>query len=405
LKDDIRKMLEARLARMSPAERRRLYNRALKLRKRASKSRAVKGAGRRRSNHLSSHDDWEDSPRFEKSKRRSSDSLDAYVLQLLLQDEDIAGAEAVPRDPARTRNGTVVAVTAGACAVRVGGERLDCMLPPDITAVQISAVAVGDSVSFTTEKKEKNAPPRVTEVLPRRTTLSRPDPHIPERERLIAANIDVAVIVVSVKAPPLRVRLIDRYLIATQRGGAKPLICVNKIDLIESAEERTRIDGILEPYRAIGVCTLSASATTGTGIAELQSALGGLRCVVVGRSGVGKSSLLNAMWPDLALRTTAISEWADKGKHTTTSSALYELPGGIEVIDTPGVRQFGLWKITRGELRWYFPEFDAHASACRFQDCSHTNEPACAVKQAVERGEVAPARYDTYLRILPTLEG
>ena len=161
---------------------------------------------------------------------------------------------------------------------------------------------------------------------------------------------------------------------------------------------------MLAPYRAIGVRAVTASASTGAGVDELQYALRGLRCVVVGRSGVGKSSLLNAMCPDLALQTTPISEWADKGRHTTTTSALHELPGGIEIIDTPGVRQFGLWKITRGDLRWYFPEFDAFASACRFHDCNHTNEPACAIKQAVERGEIAPARYDTYLRILQTLD-
>lgn len=402
MKDDIKRMLEARLARMSPSERRRLYNRAIKLRKQASKNRVIRGAGRRRKNHSSDYDGWDDSPKFEKARRRHGDSLDDYVLQLLLQDETIAEPEATTRDPATLRSGTIVAITAGGCTVHADGERIDCLLPPDISAVQISAVAVGDSVSFT---MDGNSRPRVAEILPRRTTLSRPDPHIPERERLIAANIDAAVIVVSVKAPPLRIRLIDRYLIAIQRGGAKPLICVNKIDLLESEEERAGIDAMIEPYRAIGVPVVSASASTGTGIAELGSALRGLRCVVVGRSGVGKSSLLNAMCPDLALRTTEISEWADKGRHTTTTSALYELPGGIEIIDTPGVRQFGLWKIAREELRWYFPEFEAPSCACKFNDCSHTDEPACAVKRAVEREEIAPARYDTYLRILHTLDG
>jgi ribosome biogenesis GTPase len=397
----MRKMLEARLARMSPAERRRLYNRALKRRKQASKNRAVSGAGRRRRNHSSRHDEWEDAPRFEKSRRRNSDSLDAYVLQLLLEDEGGGASQAAQEDDATLRSGTVVAVTAGACTVHADGERIDCLLPRDITAVQISAVAVGDSVYFTLDERSS---PRITEVLPRRTTLSRPDPHIPERERLIAANIDAVVIVASVKAPPLRIRLIDRYLIAIQRGGARPFVCVNKTDLLGSEEERRSVAAMLDPYRAIGVSVVFASASTGVGVDELQSALRGLRCVVVGRSGVGKSSLLNAMCPDLALRTTAISEWSDKGRHTTTASALYELPEGIEIIDTPGIRQFGLWKIMRADLRWYFPEFGALTSACRFHDCSHTNEPACAIKQAVEREEIAPARYDTYLRILRTLE-
>ena len=402
MKSETKRMLEARLAGMSPAERQRLYKRALKLRKQTARNRAGGRAGGRRRNHSSQYDGWDDSPKFEKSKKRHGDSLNDYVLQLLLEDEGAGASETDPQDARTLQTGTVVAITAGACAVHADGERIDCLLPPDITAMQFSAVTVGDTVSFAIDA---GSSPRVTGILPRRTTLSRPDPHIPQRERLIAANIDAVVIVVSVKAPPLRIRLIDRYLIAIQRGGARPVICVNKIDLLGSEEERKGLDAMLDPYRAIGVRVVTASASTGTGIAELQSALHGLRCVMVGRSGVGKSSLLNAMSPDLALRTTAISEWSDKGRHTTSTSALYELPGDIKVIDTPGIRQFGLWKITREELRWYFPEFDAHASACRFNDCSHTNEPACAVKQAVEGEEIAPARYDTYLRILRTIDG
>jgi ribosome biogenesis GTPase len=214
---------------------------------------------------------------------------------------------------------------------------------------------------------------------------------------VIAANVDVVVNVVSLKTPPLRPGLIDRYLIAIGKSGAEPLLCVNKIDLLESAEE---LDAV-RPYQDIGIPVILCSASTGAGLDELSGALAGKLCVLAGHSGVGKSSLLNALDPQLQIATGSVSEANEKGRHTTTSSALYRLPNGATVIDTPGIREFGLWDITRDDLRHYYQEFGAYQ--CAFADCTHVHEPDCAVKRAVASGAISEARYESYARILASL--
>jgi ribosome biogenesis GTPase len=228
-------------------------------------------------------------------------------------------------------------------------------------------------------------------ILPRRTTLARTDPARPSREQVLAANIDVVAVVGSFGEPPLRPGLFDRYLVAIQRGGAEPLLCVNKADLLTTAER-----GLLAPYEALGVPLLLCSAFTGSGLAELRARLEGRLCVFTGHSGVGKSSLLNALAPGLEQRTAALSEAGGKGRHTTTASSLHELGCGIRIIDTPGIREFGIGLAAPGEMI----EFDAYAGQCRFRNCAHTHEPGCAVKDAVARGEIPRARYESYLKLL-----
>ncbi len=279
--------------------------------------------------------------------------------------------------------GFVVEVGPGFCDVLSGHDRLRCR--------SLGEVAIGDRVLFSPERR------RVEEILPRSTTLSRTDPHNPHLERVIAANIDVVVNVVSINSPPLRPGLIDRYLIATGKSGAAPLVCVNKIDLLESAEDLHP----LRPYEESGIQVVLCSATTGEGLDGLADALAGKLCVFAGHSGVGKSSLLNALDPRLSIATSEVSEANEKGRHTTTSSALYRLPNGATVIDTPGIREFGLWAVTKADLRRYYREFDGHP--CAFSDCSHTHEPDCGVKAAVEAGKISQARYEGYVRILGSL--
>jgi len=293
----------------------------------------------------------------------------------------------------------VVAVAAGRCSVLCDGERVECLLRSELARGQQTDLAVGDQVRFT----QSGAEGVVEEVLPRRTTLSRPDPFYRHIERVIAANIDAAVIVVSVVAPPFDPRLLDRYLIAIQRGGAEPMVCVNKIDLLQSAEDRATEIAKLRPYRDLGVKIILCSANDGQGVEALLTALSGKLCVFVGHSGVGKSSLLNALKPELNLATNTLRVGDGKGRHTTTGSQLYELAKQIRVIDTPGVREFGLWKLTLEEARWYFAEFADLAPGCRFSDCSHLHEPACAIKRAVDRGRISSARYDSYRRIASNL--
>ncbi len=309
--------------------------------------------------------------------------------------------------------GRVVAISSGACTVEgddVGGDGdggegdrdvYDCVLPSDLARDQRATIAIGDRVTFGRHGPKAY---RLSQVLPRRSTLSRPDPLNPHRERVIAANIDIAIHVASVVEPPLRPALIDRYLIAIERGGAAAAVCVNKVDLFENIDERRKGLDVVLAYRDLGVDVLPCSAQTGEGLAELRSLLTGRTAVLVGHSGVGKSSLLNALSPHLDAATGRVSEAHGRGQHTTTRSNLYHLDGGIEIIDTPGIREFGLWKLTTAQVRAYFADFEPFAEACRFANCGHTHEPSCAVRSAIGTGDISAARYQTYLRILDSLD-
>lgn len=233
----------------------------------------------------------------------------------------------------------------------------------------------------------------IISVKTRRTKLSRPDVQDANIEKLIVANVDSVLIVVSVVSPPLHPRLIDRYLIAIQNGGAKPLICVNKIDLLE---DKTELD-VLEPYRKIGIPVIQCSTKDSLGIDDLRNLVQWQNVVFVGHSGVGKSSLINAFAPELNLVTGGISEGYGRGTHTTTVSSLHRLPNGTTLIDTPGIRSFGLWSVTQNEIERSFPEFAA--LECKFNDCTHTKEPGCGVLAAVASGAVSGDRYSTFLRL------
>ncbi|MBV8819799.1 MAG: ribosome small subunit-dependent GTPase A [Acidobacteriaceae bacterium] len=256
----------------------------------------------------------------------------------------------------------------------------------DVTCRPSVDCAIGDRVMFSPERQ------RVMRVLPRSSILSRPDPHNPRIQLILASNIDIVVNVVSVQSPPLSPGLIDRFLIAIAESGAAPLICVNKVDLGMPHHE-------LQPYLTLGIPFVFCSAATGEGVEDLRTALTARTCVFTGHSGVGKSSLLNALDSELGLATGAVSDSNRKGRHTTTSSRLYELSNGVRVIDTPGIRELGLWNVTAAELHRYFREFNEFALECAFRDCSHSHEPRCAVKTAVDRGAIAQARYEAYLRI------
>lgn len=291
----------------------------------------------------------------------------------------------------------VISIGSGRCRVFHDGREFDCVVPPELAVRQKSALAVGDRVI--TEAVDGGS--RLSAVFPRRTRLSRPDPLNPHLQRLIAANIDIVIHVVSVKAPPLRPRLIDRFLIAIQRGGAEAAICVNKIDLL-ATDERTRELASLDPYRALGVPVVACSIKTAEGIAELRALVEGKTCALVGHSGVGKSSILNALDERLGIATGELHK-RGTGRHTTTASTLHDLGDDTYLIDTPGIREFGLWKLTLDTLRDYFPEFAEPGQYCRFNDCTHLPEPGCAVRERAEAGELSSARYDAYVRLAEDL--
>lgn len=329
-------------------------------------------------------------PHFEKSSWKSSRRRKIL--------DERAGSRG--RRSARTQAEPALVLSVGAkrCTADHGGERRDCRLPSSLAARQRFALAVGDLVELTQERGAW----WVTGVLPRRTELARVDPRDPRCRKVIAANIDLVVVVAGMAEPGLNTGLLDRYLLAVEQCGAEVLLCINKIDLSpdDSAEEW----GALEPYRQLGHRILPCSAATGQGIGELLAELRGKTCVLVGHSGVGKSSLLNALQPQLRLAAKPVRRADGTGRHTTTRSNLYRLEGNTRIIDTPGVRELGLWGMSGDEIRRSFPELSQAAEGCRFTNCTHTHEPDCAVKGAVTEGSIPQARYDAYRRILASVE-
>ena len=283
-------------------------------------------------------------------------------------------AAMTPKPPEAFTRGIVVALGPGICTAVSHG--VEAHYSCDIV------VAPGDEVLVENGK--------VTGITPRRTSRSRMDPSNPNRERIIVANIDLVVIVASLTDPPFRKGLVDRYLAATQRGGAKAVLCVTKNDLGGDLS-------VADAYRQLGMPVIVCSIETGQGIEELRGLLAGSLSVLVGHSGVGKSSLTNALLDADVAKTGAVDEANRKGRHTTTASKLYQLKNGGRIIDTPGIRAFGLKPMTKDEIEAAFPEF--REFECRFRDCSHDHEPECGVKDAVAQGLVNEHRYQSYLRL------
>lgn len=255
-------------------------------------------------------------------------------------------------------------------------------------------VTAGDRVQFRIEgNAEGVAKEGVIEgVEPRKGLLRR---RVGRRVHTIVANVDQAVIVSSANLPPPKPHLIDRYIVASHAGEITPIICMNKIDLDSDGSMRP----LLERYAELGYTTLSTSAASGDGIEALKEQLRGRATVIAGQSGVGKSSLLNRVQPDLRLKTGDIIEHTSKGRHTTSTATLLKLGIGGYVVDTPGVRSFDLTTVDRNELEALFVEFLDYVPDCKFPDCTHRHEADCAVKAAVEHGEIHPERYESYVRM------
>ncbi len=239
----------------------------------------------------------------------------------------------------------------------------------------------------------------VTAVAERRSLLTRPGYR--GELRMVAANLD-AVAVVFATIPEFSEPLIDRYLTALISIGVQALLVLNKVDLLE-LPARTALLERLEPYRRIGYPVLLASSHTAHGLDELRDWLRGRTSLLVGQSGVGKSSLIKALLPDRDIRIQAVSAATGLGAHTTSASTLYHLPDGGDLIDSPGVRSFELGDIRPGDLERGFPELAPHLGRCRFSDCRHDAEPECALQEAVNRGEVARRRLDSYLELRAVL--
>jgi ribosome biogenesis GTPase len=230
----------------------------------------------------------------------------------------------------------------------------------------------------------------IERVEPRHGVLTRASRN---REHILVANVDQVVIVMAIVEPDLKPHLIDRYLASAIQGGIDPIICLNKVDRADPAE----MQPIVGFYSQLGVPTILTSAQTGVGIERLRDLLKDKETVFSGQSGVGKSSLLNAIQPGLALQVREVSDVNQKGKHTTTTSQLLKLDFGGWVVDTPGIRQFELWNTIPEEVEAFFAEFRPFVALCAFPDCTHTHEESCAVKVAVARRMISEKRYFSYL--------
>lgn len=257
--------------------------------------------------------------------------------------------------------------------------------------VRISRVEQGGEEQLTTSERRELPEGVVEEVHPRKTILTRT---YERKTHIIAANIDTAVIVMAADQPTLRPHLIDRYLVAAHKGDMRPIIVINKADL----DETGFAGEVIERYRALGYRAIMSCVDDGRGIDELRDIIRNETSVFTGPSGVGKSSILNAIQPGFALKIGTLTDMA-RGKHTTTTAVLLKWDFGGYVIDTPGIRQFELAHVESAEVEAFFKEFIELIPACKFPDCTHRHETGCAITAAVEAGAIHPQRYDSYVRM------
>ncbi|WP_437225820.1 ribosome small subunit-dependent GTPase A [Planctomicrobium sp. SH661] len=253
-----------------------------------------------------------------------------------------------------------------------------------------NAVVAGDRVLLTPEGPASGV---IERVEPRKSALSRVSRN---QAHVIVANVDQAVIVASVAEPNLKPPLIDRFLCSTEKGKIRGIICINKIDLGKSH----LLQPLIGQYRRLGYPVVVTNARSGEGIPQLRRLLHGQETVFTGQSGVGKSSLLNALQPGLSLSTGSVSQDSSKGRHTTRMTQLLQLDCGGWVVDTPGIRTLQLWDVQKEEVEGLLIDFRPFVRDCRFPDCTHTHESHCGVKQALARGMLSPLRYQSYVRIL-----
>ncbi|OOH88720.1 ribosome biogenesis GTPase RsgA [Pasteurellaceae bacterium 15-036681] len=262
-------------------------------------------------------------------------------------------------------------------------------------------VVVGDHVSWRKGSEQLQGISGVIEaVYPRKNELTRPDYY--DGIKVMASNID-QIIIVSAVLPQLSLNIIDRYLVVCETANIPALIVLNKIDLL-NAEQRAEVQQQLAIYEKIGYETLCLSADTGENMDTLHNYLAKGTSIFVGQSGVGKSSLINQLLPDVNAQTGAVSGTSGLGQHTTTASYLYHLKQGGNLIDSPGIREFGLWHLEPDQITNGYREFSGILGTCKFRDCKHKDDPGCALREAVSQGKINPVRFDNYHKLLESRE-
>jgi ribosome biogenesis GTPase len=286
------------------------------------------------------------------------------------------------------------------------GETFECKIKGSFRIKGIkntNPVTVGDKVTFTLQNVSANEKDAkiglITAISERKNYIIRRSINLSKQAHIIAANVDLAVLIATIDYPVTTTTFIDRYLASAEAYRIPVLLVFNKIDRYDKFELE-RLEELIEIYEKIGYQCLKTSATTGDGINELKLALQNKTSVVNGHSGVGKSTLINLIQPNLKLKTSEISDLHKTGKHTTTYSELFKLDFGGYIIDTPGIKAFGMLEMEAWEISHYFTEIFKISENCQYSNCSHTHEPGCAVKQAVDEGRIAPSRFISYLGLL-----
>jgi len=262
-------------------------------------------------------------------------------------------------------------------------------------------IAVGDEVEIEVED-ENETTAIITNILPRRNYINRQSPRFKYQQHIIAANLDQSLLVATLKDPRTSQGFIDRFLVVCEMYHVPAIIVFNKTDLFRKKEEE-KFTIISEMYKKIGYDVCAISVQENRGIEEVRNLLKNKTTLISGHSGVGKSSLINSLMPELELKTQDLSGWSGKGQHTTTFATMYDLPNGGKLIDTPGIRELAITGLEKEELSHYFPEMRDKLHQCQYNNCVHINEPNCAVKQAVTDGEIFEERYVSYVNILDTL--
>ena len=263
-------------------------------------------------------------------------------------------------------------------------------------------LAVGDDVDLEAENEEEKTA-TITAIHDRYNYITRQSPSHRLQHHIVAANIDQSLLVVTLKEPRTSQGFIDRWLVTCEAYHVPAVLLFNKCDLYRKKDEE-RFTAWKAMYEAVGYRLIRMSVHTGEGLDQIKDLLQGRISLLSGHSGVGKSSFLNALFPSMSLKTHEVSGWSGKGTHTTTFAEMFDLPASGRVIDTPGMREFGLVDISKAELSGYFPEMRALAGQCQFNNCLHLEEPGCVVKTAVQEGRISPDRYISYCAILGSIE-
>jgi ribosome biogenesis GTPase len=269
----------------------------------------------------------------------------------------------------------------------------------DITST--NPIAVGDEVEIEIEDENEETA-IITRILPRRNHINRQSPRLKYQQHIIAANIDQSVLIATLKEPRTSQGFIDRFLVVCEMYHVPAIIAFNKTDLYKAKEEEKHRH-LSSIYESLGYKTLAISVKVNRGVEEINDLLHNKISLISGHSGVGKSSLINVILPEADLKTQELSGWSGKGMHTTTFATMYDLPNGGSIIDTPGIRELAITSLEKEELSHYFPEMLSRLQNCQYNNCVHINEPNCAIKEAVQKGEITEERYLSYINILDTL--